>query len=51
MRKIKYWYGTRNDRYYGEMEVADDITDKEIKDKIKSEMYDYIDYGFEEVED
>lgn len=48
MRKISYYYGTRNDRYYGEMEVSDETTDQEISKMVKEEMMDYVDYGWEE---
>ena len=50
MKKIEYWYGTRNDRVYGTMYVDDNTTDVEISSKIRDELMDYVDYDFEEVE-
>lgn len=49
MRTIEYWYGTRNDRVYYTMEVADNATDEEIEAIIWDELYDYIDYGYNEI--
>lgn len=48
MRKISYYYGTRNDMCYGEMEVPDDTTDKEISEIVKDKLMDYVRYGWEE---
>ena len=49
MKKIEYWYGTRNDRVYGDMEVSDDTTNAQINSMISDMLYDYVGYGFEEV--
>ena len=50
MRKIKYWYGMRNDMREYEMIVTDDETDEEINTKIREKMEGDLRYGFEEID-
>lgn len=51
MKKIKYWYGTRNDMVYGTMHVDSNLTNAEILSKIHDKLMDYVEYDFEEVDE
>ena len=51
MKKIRYWYGTRNDMVYGTMYVDSNLSDTEILSKVRDKLMDYVDYSFEEVEE
>lgn len=51
MKKVKYWYGTRDDRVYGQMYVEDDVTDEIIDVEIKNKLMDYVGYDFKVAEE
>ena len=51
MKKVEYWYGTRDDRVYGQMYVEDNVTNDVISAKIKDKLMDYVGYDFKVVDE